>query len=116
MTPGRSGLGRGVPLVAPAAVTPASDAGEAVLARLAAAAQARFRTSEEAAAAFQAQAITDLERERAALRQSVLTACVPAVRAVMAERGATVVVDARVAVCFDPAADITDAVLKRLAG
>jgi len=68
----------------------------------------------EAAAAFQSEAITGLEDERARLRTEVLSVCRDAITAVMAEKKAAVVVDARVCLVVDPAADITDAVLARL--
>ncbi len=67
--------------------------------------------AQEAAAAFQAEAITAIEQERARLRTSVLAAFESAIRAEMKARGAVVVVDSAAAVAFDAAADITDAVL-----
>jgi Skp family chaperone for outer membrane proteins len=72
------------------------------------------RQAEDAAAAFEREAFAELEAQRATLRHSVLDGARPAILAVMAERRAAVVVDTRAAVAFDPAADITDAVLLRL--
>ena len=71
-------------------------------------------TAEDAAAAFEREAFAELEAQRATLRHSVLDGARPAILAVMVERHAAVVVDTRGAVAFDPAADITDAVLVRL--
>lgn len=72
------------------------------------------RQAEDAAAAFERDAFAELEAQRGALRQGVLDGARAAITAVMAERRATVVVDTRAAVVFDPAADITDAVLAKL--
>ncbi len=70
--------------------------------------------AKEAAAAFEREAFAALEAERARLRESVLAAARPALQQLMTERGASVVVDARAVVAFDPAADVTDALLKTL--
>jgi Skp family chaperone for outer membrane proteins len=72
------------------------------------------RQAEDAAAAFERDAFAELEAQRGALRQGVLDGARAAITAVMTERRATVVVDTRAAVVFDPAADITDAVLAKL--
>lgn len=74
------------------------------------------RQAEEAAAAFERDAFADLERERAALAKQVMDAAFSAVQAVMQERGASVVVDARATVAFAAAVDVTDLVLQRLKG
>jgi Skp family chaperone for outer membrane proteins len=72
------------------------------------------RQAEDAAAAFERDAFAELEAQRGALRQGVLDGARAAITAVMAERRATVVVDTRAAVVFEPVADITDAVLAKL--
>jgi Skp family chaperone for outer membrane proteins len=74
------------------------------------------RQAEEAAAAFERQAFAELEAERAALVRQVLEGARPLIAAVMKERSAVVVVDARATIAFDGAVDITDLVLRRLAG
>jgi outer membrane protein len=74
------------------------------------------RQAEEAAVAFERQAFAELEAERAALARQVLDGARPVIAAVMKERGAVVVVDARAAIAFDDTVDITDHVLRRLAG
>jgi outer membrane protein len=73
------------------------------------------RQAEEAAAAFERQAFAELEAERAALARQVLEGARPLIAAVMKERGAVIVVDARATIAFDGAVDITDLVLLRLA-
>jgi Skp family chaperone for outer membrane proteins len=70
--------------------------------------------AKEAAAAFEREALESLEAERAQLREGVMQAARAALHTIMADRGAAVVVDARVAVAFDPAADVTDAVIKAM--
>lgn len=74
------------------------------------------RQAEEAAAAFEREAFACLEAERAALARQVMDGARATISAVMQERGAVVVVDARAAVAFDPAVDVTDLVLARLKG
>jgi Skp family chaperone for outer membrane proteins len=74
------------------------------------------RQAEEAAAAFERQAFAALEAERATLARQVLEGARPLIAAVMKERSAVVVVDARATIAFDGAVDITDLVLRRLAG
>ncbi len=73
------------------------------------------RQAEEAATEFERQAFAALEAERAALARSVLDAARPIVAAIMKERGAGIVLDARAALVFDGAVDITDVVLQQLA-
>jgi Skp family chaperone for outer membrane proteins len=72
------------------------------------------RQAEEAAAAFEREAFAGLEAERAALARQVMDGARATIAAVMQERGAVVVVDARAAVVFDPAVDVTELVLARL--
>jgi outer membrane protein len=72
------------------------------------------RQAEEAAAGFERQAFAELEAERAALARKVLEGARPLIAAVMKERGASIVVDARATIAFDGAIDITDLVLQRL--
>ena len=72
------------------------------------------RQAEEAAAAFQQEAIAEIEQERARLGQGVVDSLRPVIDAIRAERSATVVLDTRAALSFDGAVDITEVVLKRL--
>ncbi len=72
--------------------------------------------AEEAAVAFEREAFATLEAERATLARQVMDGARAAITAVMQERGAVVVVDARAAVAFDPTVDVTDLVLARLRG
>ena len=72
------------------------------------------RQAEDAAAAFERDAFAELEAQRGAPRQGVLDGARSAITAVMTDRRASVVVDSRAALAFDPAADITDAVLVKL--
>lgn len=74
------------------------------------------RQAEEAAAAFEREAFAGLEAERATLARDVLASAREVINAVMKERGAVVAVDARAAVAFDAAVDVTDLVLARLQG
>lgn len=109
--------------------SPAGQAGRATLQAHYEAEKARFeklrdkgtttqgrQKAEEAAAAFEREAFAGLEAERAALARQVMDGARAAIAAVMKERGAVVVVDARAAVAFDPAVDVTDLVLARLKG
>lgn len=70
--------------------------------------------AEEAAAAFQQEAITEIERERASLGQGAVEAILPVLEAVRAERGASVVLDTRQVLAFAGAVDVTELVLQRL--
>jgi Skp family chaperone for outer membrane proteins len=109
--------------------SPAGRAGAAALQARYEAEKARFeklrdkgtttqgrRQAEEAAAAFEREAFAGLEAERATLARQVLEGARAAITAIMQERGAVVVIDARAAVAFDPAVDVTDLVLARLKG
>ena len=68
----------------------------------------------EAAASFEREAFASLEAERTRLREGVLAAAKPHLQRIMAERGASVALDVRVAVAFDAGVDVTDAVLQAL--
>ncbi|MDP2342408.1 MAG: OmpH family outer membrane protein [Deltaproteobacteria bacterium] len=72
------------------------------------------READAAATAFETEAVQELERERAKLRQEVLALARPLIAALMAERKAAIVVDAAACLAIAAAVDVTDDVVKRL--
>lgn len=74
------------------------------------------RRAQEAAEAFQNDAIAELEAVRAAFRTEVLAVAAPAIEAIRAAHQATVVVDRALTLAVGPGADVTDEVLNRLRG
>jgi Skp family chaperone for outer membrane proteins len=67
-----------------------------------------------AAAAFEREAVVEIERERAALREALLATIQSVTEMVRLKRGATVVVDRGVVLAVDPAADVTAEVIALL--
>jgi Skp family chaperone for outer membrane proteins len=72
------------------------------------------KQAEEAARAFEAEALAGLEAERAVLRAQVMAALRPVAQAVLRERGGAVVVDARACLAVVDGIDVTDEVVRRL--
>lgn len=72
------------------------------------------RKAEEAAAAFEADAITGIEGERARLRAEVLSQARPIIASLMQSKKADLVIDAGACLAIGASVDITDDVLQRL--
>jgi Skp family chaperone for outer membrane proteins len=73
------------------------------------------KKADEAARAFEAAAVAEIEALRAQHRREVLAAAEPVIAAVAKARGASIVLErGAVLAVLDPAVDITDDVLARL--
>jgi Skp family chaperone for outer membrane proteins len=69
----------------------------------------------ETAAAWEREALKELEVERARLRQQVLDAARPALAALVVEKKARIVLDARACLVVADGVDVTAEVIRRLA-